>query len=76
MMFSSGDINKTIIIIITLFLAEAAVGAVDDFWAALRELDRSRPWEVPGEHRCLRGCEPKPKVRRQTKPRRPRRWLS
>eukprot|EP01050_Picozoa_sp_SAG11_P025622 SAG11_NODE_5846_length_1449_cov_4.767407_1_plen_224_part_00 len=47
-------------------LAETAAGAVDDFWAAHRELDRCRPREVPGEHRCPWCCEPKPKVRRQS----------
>jgi hypothetical protein len=40
---------------------------VDDFWAAHPKLDRCRPRKVPGEHRCLWCCEPKPKVRQQTK---------
>ena len=48
-------------------LAETAVGVVDDFWAAHPELDRCRPREVPGEHCCPWCCEPKPKVRQQTK---------
>ena len=39
---------------------------VDDFWAAHPELDRCRPREVLGEHRCPWCCEPKPKVRQQT----------
>ena len=47
-------------------LVEGVVGAIDDFWVAHPELDRSRPWEVPGEHHCLWCCEPKPKVRWQT----------
>ena len=32
-------------------------------WAAHPELDRNRSREVPGAHRCLWCCEPKPKVR-------------
>eukprot|EP01052_Picozoa_sp_SAG31_P037990 SAG31_NODE_4994_length_2813_cov_1.546593_1_plen_134_part_00 len=48
-------------------LAETAANALDDFWTAHPELDRGRPREVLGEFRCRWCCEPKPKVRPQTK---------
>ena len=40
--------------------------AVESFWDAHPELDRSKPQEVKGEHRCRWCCWPKPKVRPQS----------
>ena len=47
-------------------LVDTAAGAIDDFWDAHPDLDRSEEQEEDGEHRCRWCCWAKPKVRAPT----------